>query len=78
MCSVWPRNPASLAAARLPFELHPLGDDVGRRASGDDAEVGGRLGVDAAEAHVREGAGDGDEGVDPLLGGDAGVRRACR
>ena len=42
-------------------------------AAGEDPEVGRRLGVDAPEAHLRQGAGDGDEGVDPLLGGDAGV-----
>ena len=49
-------------AARLGQERAPLGDDVSRRPAGDDADVGSRLVVDAAQPQVGDRARGGLDG----------------
>jgi hypothetical protein len=52
-----------------------LGDDVARRSALDQADVGGRLLVDAAESEVGDGAGRGRDRRSALLRVHARVRR---
>ncbi len=51
-----------------------VGDDVDGAAARDRADVGGRLGVDAPEAHGRDRAGSGEDRAAAVLGAYAGVR----
>ena len=58
--------------ARLAAQRAALGDDVrARHAALDRADVRRRLGVQAPQAHRRDGAGGGDDRAAPVLGPDA-------
>ena len=50
-----------------------LGDDVDRRPARDRADVGGRVRIDPAEAHVGDGARSCEDRAATLLGPHAGV-----
>ena len=54
--------------ARLAFEVNEVGDDVGRLAAFDDADVGGGLFVYAKEFHVTDSFGGDLDGRDAVSG----------
>src|SRR5262249_61026177 len=68
-------EPRDVVAPCLTADAHLVGNDVVGGPAVDDAEVRGRLRIDAAEPHGRDGLGGDTDRADAALGRHAGVRR---
>src|SRR5256885_13733192 len=68
-------EPREVVAARLAANPHLVGDDVGRTAALDAADVRGRLRIYAPEPHARDRLGGDLDRAHAALGRHAGVRR---